>query len=103
MSFSGMWRCVDPELTDVLEESIASVFRVEKFARGKPASAGRILNRNDFVFRIFSSLETELNTLQHSVPCRLLIFFVYNIFCYCFISLKFKHIVTCIRGVTVIG
>jgi hypothetical protein len=30
MSSSGMWRCVDPGLTDVSEERIASIFRVEK-------------------------------------------------------------------------
>jgi hypothetical protein len=35
-----MWRCVDPELTDVSEKSIASIFRVEKSASGGPASAG---------------------------------------------------------------
>jgi hypothetical protein len=37
---SGMWRCIDPGLTDVSEERIASIFRVEKFASGEPASAG---------------------------------------------------------------
>jgi hypothetical protein len=30
MSSSEMWRCVDPGLTDVSEEFIASIFRVEK-------------------------------------------------------------------------
>jgi hypothetical protein len=34
MSSSGMWRCVDPGLTDVSEERIASIFRVEKSASG---------------------------------------------------------------------
>jgi hypothetical protein len=35
-----MWRCVDRGLTDVLEKRITSIFRVEKSASGKPASAG---------------------------------------------------------------
>jgi hypothetical protein len=30
MSSSGMWHCVDPGLSDVSEERIASIFRVEK-------------------------------------------------------------------------
>jgi hypothetical protein len=29
---SGMWRCVDLALTNISEESIASIFRVEKYA-----------------------------------------------------------------------
>jgi hypothetical protein len=29
-----MWRCVDPGLKDISEERIASIFRVEKSARG---------------------------------------------------------------------
>jgi hypothetical protein len=33
---SGMWRCVDLALTDVSEELIASIFRVEKSANGEP-------------------------------------------------------------------
>jgi hypothetical protein len=33
MSPSGMWRCVDLALTDVSEERIASISRVEKSAR----------------------------------------------------------------------
>jgi hypothetical protein len=32
-----MWRCVDLALTDVSEEHIASIFRVEKSASGEPA------------------------------------------------------------------
>jgi hypothetical protein len=41
MSSSGMWRCVDPSFTDVSEERIASIFRVNKSASGKPALAGQ--------------------------------------------------------------
>jgi hypothetical protein len=37
---SGMWRCVDLASTDVPEERIASIFRVEEFATGEPAWAG---------------------------------------------------------------
>jgi hypothetical protein len=37
MSSSGMWRCVDLVSTDVSEECIASIFRVEKSASGVPA------------------------------------------------------------------
>jgi hypothetical protein len=37
MSSSGMWRCVDLASTDVSEERIASIFRVEKSASGEPA------------------------------------------------------------------
>jgi hypothetical protein len=32
MSYSGLWRCVDLALTDVSEESIPSIFSVEKSA-----------------------------------------------------------------------
>jgi hypothetical protein len=32
MSSSEMWRSVDPALTDVSEERIASIFKVEKSA-----------------------------------------------------------------------
>jgi hypothetical protein len=35
-----MWRCVDLASTDVSEELIASIFRVEKSASGEPAWAG---------------------------------------------------------------
>jgi hypothetical protein len=37
-SSSRMWRCVDLALTDVSEERIASIFRVEKFMNGEPSS-----------------------------------------------------------------
>jgi hypothetical protein len=37
MSPSGMWRCVDLALTDVSDERIAFIFRVEKSASGEPA------------------------------------------------------------------
>jgi hypothetical protein len=37
MSSSGMWRCVDIVLTDVSEERIASILRVEKSTSGEPA------------------------------------------------------------------
>jgi hypothetical protein len=40
MPFSGMWRHVDLVWTDVSEERIASIFRVEKSARDEPAWAG---------------------------------------------------------------
>jgi hypothetical protein len=35
-----VWRCVDLASTDVSEERIASIFRVEKSASGEPAWAG---------------------------------------------------------------
>jgi hypothetical protein len=35
-----MWRCVGLVLTDVSEERIASIFRVEKSASEEPAWAG---------------------------------------------------------------
>jgi hypothetical protein len=35
-----MWRRVDLVLTDILEERIASIFRVEKYTIGEPAWAG---------------------------------------------------------------
>jgi hypothetical protein len=34
-----MWRCVDPGLTDVSEERIASIFRIKKSASEEPESA----------------------------------------------------------------
>jgi hypothetical protein len=44
MSSSGMWRCVGLVLTDVSEERIASIFRVEKSVIEEPASAGGLRN-----------------------------------------------------------
>jgi hypothetical protein len=35
-----MWRCVDRASTDVSEERIASIFRIEKSVSGEPVSAG---------------------------------------------------------------
>jgi hypothetical protein len=49
MSSSGMLRGVDPELTDVSEERIASIFRVEKSASGEPASAGGHIPEDDIL------------------------------------------------------
>jgi hypothetical protein len=46
ISSSGMWRCVGPGLSDVSEERIASIFRVEKSASGEPASAGGCRQQN---------------------------------------------------------
>jgi hypothetical protein len=40
MSSSGMWRCVGLVLTDVSEERIASIFRVEKSASEDPVWPG---------------------------------------------------------------
>jgi hypothetical protein len=40
MSSSGMWRCVGLVLSDVSEEDIASIFRVEKSASKEPVRAG---------------------------------------------------------------
>jgi hypothetical protein len=40
MSPSGMWRCVGLVLTDVSEECIASIFRVEKSASEEPVWPG---------------------------------------------------------------
>jgi hypothetical protein len=38
--FWNVARCVDPGLTDVSEERIASIFSVENSASGEPASSG---------------------------------------------------------------
>jgi hypothetical protein len=35
-----MWRCVDRGLTEISEECVASIFRVEKSTSEEPASAG---------------------------------------------------------------
>jgi hypothetical protein len=40
MASCGMWHCVDLALTDVSEEHIASIFRVEISASGEPALSG---------------------------------------------------------------
>jgi hypothetical protein len=40
MPYSGMWRHVDLMWANVSNERIASIFRVEKSAREKPAWAG---------------------------------------------------------------
>jgi hypothetical protein len=43
-----MWRRVDLVWTDVLEERIASIFRVQKFASEEPAWAGgSVRNRRE--------------------------------------------------------
>jgi hypothetical protein len=64
MSSFGMCRCVDFALTDVSEERIASIFRVEKLASGEPASAGGCrLNRQS---------ETTSNHLLTVVPSSLI-------------------------------
>jgi hypothetical protein len=40
MSSSGTWRCADHGLTNVSDERIASIFKVEKFGSRALASAG---------------------------------------------------------------
>jgi hypothetical protein len=63
MSSSGMWLCVDPGLTEVSEERITSIFRVEKSASGEPASASgcslyshRCENTKSYTFLLTSAL-----------------------------------------------
>jgi hypothetical protein len=51
--FSGLWRCVDPGLTDVSVERIVSIFRIEKSANGDPASASADWQRAATVQTIF--------------------------------------------------
>jgi hypothetical protein len=53
MSSSGMWRGVNRATAGVSEERIASIFRVEKSASGKPTSAGGC--------RLILSGKTQLN------------------------------------------
>jgi hypothetical protein len=48
-----MWRCVDLALTDVLEERIASIFRVEKSASGEPASATQRHIPEDDILQVY--------------------------------------------------
>jgi hypothetical protein len=67
MSSSEMWRCVHPGLTNVMEEHIASIFRVEKSPLGKPASAGDCrlrLNTCSQFFNIRYYKETGSGELQ---------------------------------------
>jgi hypothetical protein len=45
-----MWRCVVLALTNVSEERIASIFRVEKSASGEPVSAGGCRLSHQLVF-----------------------------------------------------
>jgi hypothetical protein len=47
-----MWRCVDLTITDVSEERIPSIFRVEKSANEEPAWAGG-LKVCDYVFSLY--------------------------------------------------
>jgi hypothetical protein len=69
MASSGMWRCVDPGLTDVSEEHIASIFRVEKSASGEPASAGgcRLSPQSEKT----SYIRTDPTLLLSYFPCGL--------------------------------
>jgi hypothetical protein len=46
MPSSGMWRCVDLMWTDVSEERIAAIFRVEKSTSEEPTWAGSCMLLN---------------------------------------------------------
>jgi hypothetical protein len=68
-----MWRSVDPGLTDVSEERITSIFRIEKSASRKPASAGgsetsvnqestqRHIQKDDILPMKYSCLSTKVH------------------------------------------
>jgi hypothetical protein len=60
----GIWRRVDLVLTDVSDESIASIFRVEKNASEGPACFSTMK------IEVIRSSETSVNTrtTQHDIP-----------------------------------
>jgi hypothetical protein len=64
---SGMWGCIDRASTDVSEERISSIFRVEKSASGEPASAGgcRLSHQSETTSYIRTGTEGVLTL----VPC----------------------------------
>jgi hypothetical protein len=94
MPSSGMWRRVDLVRPDVSEESIASIFRVEKSASEEPAWAGgcrlQWAPSNLFAFyavRVVSKESTQfvLPTISSSLICVLLVdFFLFIILPSCF-------------------
>jgi hypothetical protein len=66
MLSSGMWRCVDPGLTDVSAEHIASIFSLEV-----PADAGSPLtDYSTMKMEAIHSFETSVNpgSIQSHIP-----------------------------------
>jgi hypothetical protein len=64
-----MWRCVDPGLTDVSEELIASIFRAVISESGEAASAGG--------FRLSQQSNTSYITQDlHSATSQKMTFFI---------------------------
>jgi hypothetical protein len=63
--YSGMWRCVDPGLTDVSEDRIAPIFRIEKSASGSP-----LVDFSTLQMEAIRSSETSVNpgSIQHHIP-----------------------------------
>jgi hypothetical protein len=63
-----MWRCVDIASTDVSEERIASIFRVEKSASGEPVRAGgcRLSHQSETTSYIRTGREREYATWEYN-------------------------------------
>jgi hypothetical protein len=63
-----MWRCIDLASTDVSEESISSIFRVEKSASGEPAWAGgyKLSHQSETTSYIRTGREGEYATWEYN-------------------------------------
>jgi hypothetical protein len=69
MSSSGMLRCVGLVLTDVSEERIASIFRVDKSASEKPVWPGGCrLSHQSEITSYIGSEQSETECRPHGKP-----------------------------------
>jgi hypothetical protein len=69
MSSSGMWHCVGLVLTDVSEERIASIFRVEKSASEEPVWPGGCrLSHQSEITSYIGSEQSETECRPHGKP-----------------------------------
>jgi hypothetical protein len=79
MSSSGMRRCVNPRLTDVSEERIVSISRVENPASGEPAWAGGCkLSQQSEITRLY---KRRLNQDVHRATSQKTTFFMKKSHC----------------------
>jgi hypothetical protein len=90
MRFSGMWCCVDLVWTDVSEERIVSIFRVEKSVRVLPPSSS-LSDFSTLKMEMILSSGTSVHTrsTQHHIP-EDDIFYLFHVFHSCYMLCPFK-------------